>query len=62
MKTYTLELTKEQVEYLRMAVCDRNIKILTKALNCRRDGNIDGYEYQMNQREIGYKVLDIIGE
>lgn len=58
--TYTLTLTEEQMAYIRTAVCNENMKRCIKAQACKKDGNQDGYEWQMNNRTIGHTVIDII--
>lgn len=57
---YTLTFTKEQLEYIRSAVCKINLKYCLKAHELKNDGNQHGYDTYMLLRNLGHTVLDII--
>ncbi len=65
MKQYTLNMTEEEMLYIRRALCDRNLKMTSKVMRAREDKNTDGIEWAKNLREIGrglIKMIDTIRE
>lgn len=60
MKTFTLNLTEDEILYIRSAICNKNLKHTVKMINCREDGNEDGERYQHERHEIGANLLHTI--
>jgi len=57
---YTLELNRREMEYLRAALCDKNLKTTVKMVKCKRLKDVDGEEFQSEQREMGHELLAYI--
>lgn len=60
MKNYTMNFTEEELLYVRTALCNKNIKHTTNAIQCRRNGDKTGEEYNMKRRNTGHNILDRI--
>lgn len=60
MKNYMLNLTEEELLYIRTALLDKNLKHCTKAIKCRNNGDTVGEQFNMERREIGYRLLEAI--
>ena len=60
MKNYTLYLTEDEMMYIRRALCDKNLKHTTKAIECRRNGDEDGEQFNMERHDIGHRLLNKI--
>lgn len=60
MKNFALNLTEDELLYIRTALCDKNLKHVCKAIECRRSGNKDGEAFNMDRRDIGHNLLNKI--
>ena len=60
MKNYTLYLTEDEMMYIRRALCDKNLNHTTKAIECRRNGDEDGEQFNMERHDIGHRLLNKI--
>ena len=60
MKNYTLNLTEEELRYIRSALCDKNLKHTVKAFQCRKDCDRDGEAFNMERHDIGHNLLNRI--
>jgi hypothetical protein len=60
MKNYTLNLTEEEMLYIRTALCNKNLKHTVKVQECRINGDKLGEEFNMERHEIGVNILNRI--
>jgi hypothetical protein len=60
MKNYMLNLTEEEMLYIRAALCNKNLKHTVKAIQCKREGDKTGEEFNMEHHEIGVNILNRI--
>ena len=60
MKNYTLNLTEEELMYIRTALCNKNLKHTVNAYQCSKNGDKLGEEYNMKRHEIGHNILNRI--
>lgn len=60
MKNFTLNLTEDEMMYIRTALCDKNLKHTCRAFECRRNQDKDGEQFNMERHAIGHKLLNMI--
>lgn len=60
MKNYTMNLTEEELLYIRSALCDKNLKHTIKAIQAQKDGNKLAESYNMERHSIGHDLLNRI--
>jgi len=60
MKNFTMNLTEDEMMYIRRALCDKNLKHTCKAIECRRNGDEDGEKFNMERHDIGHNLLNKI--
>ena len=60
MKNYMLNLTEEEMLYIRTALCNKNLKHTVKVQECRKNGDKLGEEFNMERHEIGANILNRI--
>ena len=60
MQNYTLNITEDEMLYIRKALCDKNLKHTCKAIECRRTGDNDGERFNMEHHDIGHNLLSKI--
>lgn len=60
MKNYTLNITEDEALYIRKALCDRTLKQIFKAIECRKSGDNDGERSNMERYDIGRNLLNKI--
>ena len=60
MKNYQLNITEEEMLYIRKAICDKNLKHTCKAIDCKRTGDAVGEKFNMEHHDIGHNLLNKI--
>ncbi len=57
---YTLKVNETELEYIRRALCDKNMYHGLEGLEAKNDGYYDVADFHMSMRKIGLGLLHII--
>lgn len=58
--TYTFKFTEAEIDYIRRAVCDKNMHHCLRGLEAKDRGDTLSHEIHMDLRSIGHSIIHII--